>query len=255
MPETLAEATAAAEAEQARYLDVQHRALHGEPEDRPDAPEVLAAAKEAELAQARVEVARRREQDAREAARVEAMHAIGTRAVQLAAAAGTPSTELVAEVRQLAELAASIRTRSGAHDAEVVNLYDEAAGLYGDSRADPVGRLGQKGPWAPHTPPLGIKYGNTSVHIVGGSADLAIAAAIKGDVDGALKLLTPVKDHTPPKPAAVYKDTYGQFGMMPVYGNGPDRSLRTMIADGRAVALTPGEMDDWMAGYWQRDPA
>jgi len=242
---------AAKEAEdaQTRFLALEFAALHNAPDKRPSAAEVVAQRQEAEHAAARVEVTRKRLEQAKEAARLESMHAVGAQVGQLAAEAGAPSAERVAEVRQLAELAASIRARASGHDATVKGLYDEAARLHGDPKADPVKRTGQAGPWAPHMPPLGVKYGNISVHVIGGAVDQAIAAAVSGDVDGALKLLTPVKDHTQPEPTAVYRDTLGQFGYpMEVYGNRPDRALAEMIRDGRAVLMTPDEVTAWRAG-------
>jgi hypothetical protein len=238
------QAEADAREAQRRFLELQHTALNGEPGSRPSAVDVLAAQTEAQHAEQRVEITRRRLEESREAARVEALHAVGSRAVQLAAAAA-PDAEQAGRVRQLAELAAAIRARCAGHDTEVRGLYDEAARLHGDPRHDPVVRTGQAGPWVAHMPPLGVKYGTTEVHVIGGAADQAVDAAVRGDVDGALKLLTPVKDHTPQPPREVWKDTVDGT-VYPVHATMP-RFLNSMIAEGRAVLMSPEEVAGWQA--------
>ena len=144
MPETVAQAIKAAEAEQARYLEVQHRALHDEPDDRPDPQRYRARRSQPNSRKPvwRSRGAARRKPG--EAARVEG-DARRWRPGRPARRGGrTPSAEQVAEVRQLAELAAAIRARAAAHDAEVRGLHDEAAGLHGDPEHDPVERSGHQ---------------------------------------------------------------------------------------------------------------
>lgn len=243
----LAEAIAEAEQAQAYFLQLEHDSLHAAPPDRPDIAVVTAAAAQSELSTRRVEVVRKRAEETREAERMAGLRAIGARVVQLAAAASSPSAEQAAEMRQIADLAASVRARRDAHDAVMTALYDEAAGLSRDPRHEPVKRTGQRGPWADHMQPQGLRVADTEVHVLGGSADQAIAAAVSGDVDGALKLLTPVSDYTPSPPAYYLRDTlegpHG-LGLIPVRGPlKPD--YFEMLRTGRLVQMTPEEVSSW----------
>jgi hypothetical protein len=231
---------------QQRFLGLEHQALTADEDDRPTGAQVIAAQHEAELATRRVDVARERLERAREEARVAGLRTVGTDIDQLAADAETPNAEQVASLQQIAEGAAAIRAQADAHDKRVAELYHRAADLYGGN-ADPVKRSGQAGPWAAHMPPMGVRHGNTHVHIIGGAADTAIAAAVQGDIDGALSLLSGAEDCTPPQPDYYLKDTLPQFGIgMPVYGH-PDRATAEMLRSGRFVRMTPEEVEQWQA--------
>lgn len=231
---------------QQRFLALEHQALTADEDDRPTGAQVIAAKHEAELATRRVDVAQERLARAREEARVAGLQEVGADIDQVATDATTPDAEQVASLRQLAESAAAVRARAGAHDQRVTELYARASDLYG-GKDDPVHRSGQAGPWAPHMPPLGVRHGDVEVHVIGGSADAAISAAVRGDVDGALSLLSGVRDCTPPQPDYYIRDTLPQFGVgMPVYGH-PDRNTAEMLRIGRFVRMTPEEVEQWQA--------
>jgi hypothetical protein len=238
------------EADEAEELlaELERQSLEEAPGSRPSPAQVAEQRELVRFARGRVEVARRRAEDAREDARLTALHAVGARVGQLAAAVSAPSAEQVAGVRQIAELAAAIKARAAGHDAEVRNLYDEAAGLHGDPKHDPVKRTGQAGEWVPHQAPQGIRYGRVEVTIVGGAVDQALAAAVNGDVDGALKLLTPVRDHTPPAPTAYIGDVIGQFPVTAIHGR-PGGSVMQGVRDGRFAILSPDEVEAWKARH------
>ena len=242
--EDLAAAEAEAEQSQAEFLRLEYADLHSKTGERPD-PAVIAAAKvKAEHDRLRVNVVRDQVARDKNAARVEAQHALGVRVNELAASAG-PGDDQLADLRLMDEIARRVRSRTGQYDTTVTGLYDEATALHGDPRHDPVRRTGQLGPWVPHMPPQGIRYGNTEVHVIGGAVDQAIEAAVKGDVDQAVKLLTPVKDHTPPLPDYYLRDTvWNGIGIVPVYGQ-PDPRMRDMIRTGRLVRMTPEEAEKW----------
>ena len=109
-------------------------------------------------------------------------------------------------------------------------------------------------------PPLGVRYGDSSVHVIGGGVNLALDAAVKGNVDEAMKLLAPVKDHTPATPDYYVKDTLPQFGIRHPRvrtaeqehgGNAADRPFRPddrrggdRMASQPAVKPQPGQHDD-----------
>jgi hypothetical protein len=240
----LSAATAEAEQAQRDFLDLEHKSLHEAPGGRPAPAEVIAAAKAAELAQRRVEVVQQRVLDAKEDARLNGLHAIGAEVDQLAATAGTPNAEVVAALRQIADGAAVVRGHADAHDDTVVELYGRAAALYGDPRHDPVKRTGQHGPWTPHMPPMGVRHGNALVHIIGGSADLAITAAAGGDVDSATAQFCGAKDLTPAPPTAYIGDTIGQFPVTAIHGR-PGGSVMQGVRDGRFAILSPDEAEAW----------
>lgn len=245
--EDLAEAIAEAEQAQKYFLQIEHDSLHAAPPDRPDIAIVTTAAAQSELSARRVAVVRQRVEETREADRLAGFRALGGQVVRLAAAASAPSAEQAAEVQQLAGLAAAIRARASAHDATVVGLYDEASRLSRDPRHDPVKRTGHAGQWVPHMQPQGLRHGHAEVHVIGGAADQAIAAAVSGDVDGALKLLTPVKDHTPPEPDYYLRDVVPNgIGILPVYGS-PQPAMWEMQRAGRLVRMTEDEVAAWKA--------
>jgi hypothetical protein len=251
VPESVTEATRSAETAQRKYLELQHAALHAEPESRPSAADVLAASHAAELAQQRIDVARRREAGAREAARVEAMAALGGRVEELAEAAKRRSSEHSADLAAIAELAGRVRARAAAHDEAVRALHAEAGLLFADPRNDVVVRTGQPGEWAAHMPPQGLRHGTVGVHVFGGAVGLALEAATRGDVAGAAKRLDVVDDYTPQAPTQVYVDTVNG-SRWPIYGAPLPRSLQMMVSDGRARPLTDSEMDEYLAAWWQR---
>ena len=198
MPESVAEAIKAAEAEQAKYLELQHAALNAEPADRPSPGDVLAQAKAAELAQARVEIARRREEEAREAKRREACAELGGRID--AFYDDTARRALPVLARQAAEAIAALRAGISAHNAKVDGYDQEAAALEtkpgnrGPRAEDShVGRAGN-----------GIRHGNKLVLKIGGNeASYAVNHVVAGDLDAALRELVTAKDLTPQPPREV----------------------------------------------------
>ena len=202
--EALRTAVSEAERDQAAYLALQFADLHND--QRPDPGAIVAARQKAEGSEARVEIMRRRLEDAEEADRIAGHHALGARIYELTATA-TPGAEQVAVLRQLAEFAAAVRARAAAHDEQVRALYAEAGRLYKDPAHDPVKRTGNSARGRRHVAPMGVRYGELGVHVVGGNADAAVAAAVKGDVDEAVKLLTGVKKDRPrPEPTAYYRE-------------------------------------------------
>ena len=253
MPDTTAAdlEVAAKEAEdaQARFLGLEYAALHNAPDKRPGAAEVVTQRTEAQHAALRVEITRKRLEEAKEAERRQACAELGERIGKFyddTAAAGT----LPVLARQAAEAIAALRAGISVHNSKVAALHREAGALETrpgrdgpraeDSR---VGRAGD-----------GIRYGNKLVlAISGNAASYAVNHVVAGDLDAAVRELGTTSDCTPQPPSAVYRDTVDGT-VYPVHDNRP-RWLSSMISDGRAVPLTAGELDNWMAGYWQRDPA
>ena len=242
MPETVAEATAAAEAAQAEYLRVQDAALHGEPGQRPEAAEVLQLAKAAELAQQRIPVARQREEREREDARRAALEQLGTEVDGFYAEAAA-STALADAARSVTESVAALRAAVAAHNGRVRGYEGRAAAL--------GTRPGVRGP-RPEDAYVGhgggIRHRHLAVREVGANElSYAVSHAVAGDLDKAVAELRTTHDHSPRPPRQAWRDKHGILGVIPVYGGGLPSDMASMIGEGRLVKLSDEEVATWWA--------
>jgi hypothetical protein len=230
-----------AQAAQRAFLDLEYRALHSPLAERPSASEVVAQRQEAEHAARRVEVTRERADEARAAARLAALAEIGAEVE--AYAATDPAAGVHDALLRAAEAAGAYRQAVRAHDGAVADLSARAGAL-----ADAGG----------HTSPVlrgrggsAVGYGDTMVLAFGDSARIALDKALGGDLAGGTAGLVAVKrGDQRPAPGSYYRDTVGQFGVMPCYGQ-PDRSLRMMIEEKRAVRMTDAEVATYLEGKQQ----
>lgn len=229
-------ATREAEDAQTRFLALEFAALHNAPDKRPGAAEVVAQRQEAEHAAARVEITRRRLEEAREAARLAGLEAVG--ADVEAYAATDPGSKIRAALESAHQAVGAYRAMVEAHDSAVADLCTRA-GAFAD-------KTGRTGPVLRGNGASAITFGETEVHQVRDNARIALEDVLAGDVAKAKGRIAAVPDRSPRVPDAWYIDLVGQFPPMPRYGP-PDRSLAAMIEDGRARLMTPEEVTAWRA--------
>lgn len=241
MPDTttadLEAAAKEAEDAQARFLSLEYAALHNAPEKRPSAAEVVAQRTEADHAARRVEVTRRRLEEAREAARLASLDAVG--ADVTAYAATDPGAGIRAALESAHQAVEAYRSMVQAHDNAVADLCTRATAF-----ADATGRTN---PVLRGNSASAVSFGDIDVSKIGDHARLALDAALAGDLPKGKGHITPVRDRAPRTPSAWYADTVGQFPPAPVFDGRVDRSLAEMIRDGRARLMTPEEVSTWQA--------
>ena len=248
MPEITEEDVRQAETEaheaQRRFLDLQHAALNGEPGNRPSAVDVVAAQTEAQHAEMRIEVTRRRYAEAREAERRRQLAGLGGR-VETFYAETAASRTIPVLASNVAEAVAAFHAGIAAHNERVAGYHREAEDL--GTQPGPHGPRAQDSHVGRTN---GIRYRHMEVLPVSGNAEAyALHHLVSGDVDKAMAELVVTHDHTPQPPREVWRDSYGQFPPMPVYAT-RDKPLSMMIADGRAVRMTDTEAAEW----WSRQP-
>jgi hypothetical protein len=184
----------------AKLAELEHRALHEPPDQRPAATQVLEQRTIAELADRRVEVVRERAHKASAAQRLADLAEIGEKIDTLAAEAEGPGAAIrSAMLTAIAATAEDFRASCAAHDrtvrslaiwADTLNLVDIPGGPHPDN-----GNIKITGP----PPDGGVAHNLTAVNTISQTADRALAEALTGKADAALALVSPVRHHPAPR--------------------------------------------------------
>ena len=215
--------------------ELERQSVEGAPESRPTPGQVVEQRALVEFAQGRVEVAKRRAAEAREAARQEALHAVGA---DLKAYADTDPAAGVRDALRGAVVAVQ------AYQAKVQGHEDAVADLNARTAALALpGRQPWGDPWEGQL--AGGTYQGVTVSKFGDEARVALERALAGDVEGAAARLVAVKQ--PPQVTGYFRDSVGQFAPMAVFDGRMDRSLATMVRDGRAVPMNADEVKAWQS--------
>ena len=215
--------------------ELERQAVEGAPESRPTPGQVVEQRALVEFAQGRVAVAKRRAAEAREAARLAGLVAVGADVTAYAGA--DPGAGIRAALESAHQAVEAYRAMVQAHDKAVADLCTRAT-AFADAtgKTDPVLRGNSAS---------AVSFGDIDVSKIGDHARLALDAALAGDLPKGKGHITPVRDRAPRTPSSVYVDTV-DGSRYPVYGTIP-RFLQQMIADRRAIRADPEEVSAWQA--------
>jgi hypothetical protein len=225
---------------QRAYLDVQRRALEDPPETRPSGAEVVSAQREAQLAELRIEIVKRRAAESAEAERRRQLAELGSRVEQFYAE--TAASRTIAVLAQcVSEAVANFHAGIATHNQRVARFNQEAAAL--------GTRPGNRGPRPEDSYVLrtdGIRSRHLEVRPVGSNAEsYAMGHLVAGRGEQAMAELRVTHDHTPQPPATLWID---RQGILPPQPGPVQRDMQSLIGEGRLVQATPEQLAAW----WER---
>jgi hypothetical protein len=231
-----------AETAAARLAELEHRALHQPPDNRPAAAEVLEQQHLAEFAARRVQVVQERAHKASAAQRLADLTEVGEKVDDLAAEAEGPAAAIrAAQLQALAATAQDFRASCQAHDATIRALARWADTL------KLVQVVGGHGPFAENAgialtgppPQGGISHGQVSVLSISQMAERALDAALTGKVEDALGLVTAVRHRPVPRTEQYFEVI--RTGEI-IVRDATDHGLTGLLIDGQLRPLDETEI-------------
>lgn len=201
----------------------------------------------AEFARSRALRVREAADRADAARRLLALASIGETVEQIHADAAQPDAGMVAALEQITDSYATLRQLADAHNGKVTDCIGLARVLAAEPAA-PSGPRASSAHVTVHRGNRKIQSGSTVVQVVdAATVDAAVALALKGDPDAAVRRLAAA--HTVAAPKRLDHYCVAANGTVHGWDDGnPKNHMPRLVARGEARELTPGEVEAHLDG-------